>query len=114
MASMVTLNGPGGSGEFTLTDATATLAGVVRQAAVGTPLAGASITVTGPAGEVAARTRTGPDGRYLVTGLPEGSYTVAASVAQPEATPLSLTAGQHHDLDLTLGQEPGAEVAGRA
>jgi EmrB/QacA subfamily drug resistance transporter len=112
LASVVALNGPRAPDEFTLADATATLAGVVRQAAGGAPLAGASVTVTGPTGQTAARTRTGPDGHYLVTGLAEGSYTVAASVIQPEVTPLDLTAGQRVDLDLTIGQEPDQPTAG--
>jgi hypothetical protein len=33
---------------------------------------------------------------------------VAASVFQPEAAPLTLSAGQHRDVDLTLGQGPDA------
>jgi EmrB/QacA subfamily drug resistance transporter len=83
---------------------TAALAGVVRQAAGGAPLAGASVTLAGPTGQIVAQTITGPDGRYLFTDLPEGTYTVVASGFHPVATPLTLTAGQRLDLDLTLGQ----------
>jgi MFS family permease len=85
----------------------AALSGVVRQAASGEPLAGASVTLADASGYVVAETVTGPDGRYRFTDVPEGDYTVVASGFQPVAMPLRLDAGQQQDLDLTLGRSHG-------
>jgi len=86
---------------------TAALAGVVRQASGGVPLAGASVTLADASGRIVAQAVTGPDGAYRFTDLPEGDYTVVASGFHPVATPLTLRAGQDLDLDLTLGQNRG-------
>jgi iron complex outermembrane receptor protein len=76
------------------------LDGVVRDAA-GAPLAGAIVRVSGPA---ARSERTGVAGRYRVSGLPPGTYTISAShpgmVAVEQS--LELQAGTPATLDLTL------------
>jgi hypothetical protein len=85
----------------------AALAGVVRQAEGGAPLAGASVTLTDASGQIVAGAVTGPDGAYHFTGLPDGHYTVVASGFDPVATPLSLSAGHDLNVHLAMGQNRG-------
>ena len=106
LATTVAPGGPGAASDFTLTGV-GTLAGVVRQAAGGAPLAGASVTLTDASGQVVAQSVTGPDGGYRFPGLAEGAYTVVASGFHPVAIPLVLAAGEGRDLDLPLGQGRG-------
>ena len=54
------------------------LTGIVTDAATGTPIVGASITVT-DANSVVWTTTTDADGRYTITGLAAGDATVAAA-----------------------------------
>src|SRR5487761_1778753 len=56
------------------------LAGSVRSAA-DVPLPGAAVVISDASGEVLARDVTGPDGNFLLPGMPEGTYTVAATAA---------------------------------
>jgi TonB-linked SusC/RagA family outer membrane protein len=55
---------------------TGRIAGVVTDAANGTPLPGAQVTVSGGRG----RTVTGADGRYQLGGIPAGTHTVTVSL----------------------------------
>ena len=55
------------------------ISGVVRDAR-GLPMAGATVTVTNQATSASSRATTAADGRYAVSGLAAGAYTVAASL----------------------------------
>ena len=46
----------------------------------GTPIAGARVTITNQATGVANASITGPDGTFDITGLDDGSYTIAAAL----------------------------------
>ncbi len=66
------------------------------------------ITVLDASGDVTATARTDADGRYLVTDLPEGHYTVIAR-GYPPVTTRVMVAGGEVTHDVRLGYEP-AEV----
>jgi hypothetical protein len=105
-ATTLALNGPGATSDFTLVGTTA-LAGVVRQAASGAALAGASVTLTDATGQVVAQAVTGPDGTYRFEDVAEGGYTVVGSGFPPVARSLDLSSTEDHSLDLDLGQVRG-------
>ena len=63
------------------------LAGTVRAAATGTPLAGAAVTLLGADGEVVAARTTDAAGRYEFGGAPPGSYTLAMTAPSCELPP---------------------------
>ncbi|POM25470.1 Multidrug resistance protein 3 [Actinomadura rubteroloni] len=65
------------------------LGGTVRGPS-GSPLGDASVTLLDGAGNVVARTLTGPDGAYAFTDLAGGPYTVIAAGYPPAATALTL------------------------
>ncbi len=67
------------------------LAGCVHTAS-GEPLGGAALLVTDSAGRQVARTTTGRDGDYRVSGVPAGRYVAVASAGlhNPEATTVRL------------------------
>lgn len=79
------------------------LAGTVTTAD-GTPVTGASVTLTDVRGEVVSATRTAPDGSYVISDLVAGEYTLAASAAafRPAALPLSVQAARETRQDIEL------------
>lgn len=62
------------------------------------------ITVLDAAGEVNATVRTDENGRYVVTDLPEGQYTVVARGYPPVTGQVSVT-GAQADFDVRLGYD---------
>jgi predicted MFS family arabinose efflux permease len=67
------------------------LAGTVRAAGTGEPMAGATVTLAGPRGEVLAAHSTDEKGWYLFTELVAGSYTLAVSAPTREPAALLVT-----------------------
>lgn len=90
------------------------VSGVVRSAVSGNPLAGATVTLTDPYGEVVGAAITGDDGGYACHGVVAGTYTMVAVAEhmRPGATTLTVTDSGllHHDVEL----EPMAVLAGMA
>ncbi|MFL5995576.1 MAG: MFS transporter [Streptomyces sp.] len=82
------------------------LAGRVRTAD-GTPVRDAAVTLTDVHGEVVATTRSGDEGRYAVTELVAGEYTLAASAPafRPAALRVTVQASREtrQDVELTGG-----------
>lgn len=79
------------------------LAGTVTTAD-GTPVTGASVTLTDVRGEVVSATRSGRDGGYVISDLVAGEYTLAASATafRPAALPLSVQAARETRQDIEL------------
>ncbi|WEO93867.1 carboxypeptidase-like regulatory domain-containing protein [Streptomyces sp. FXJ1.172] len=73
-----------------LLDGTSGLAGVVRAADGGAPVAGAAVIVTDVRGEVLAKQRTDGTGEFAFTGLVPGTVTLA--ISSPGHRPLALPA----------------------
>jgi hypothetical protein len=90
------------------------LAGTIRTAGTGAPLAGATVTLADPRGEVVAARSTDAQGRYLIADLAPGRYTLALSAPgrQPAAVPVTVADGDATTQDATL--RPGARVYGTA
>ena len=65
----------------------------------------ARITVLDADGNVSAVARTDAEGRYLVSDLPEGSYTVVASGYPPATSQVSLLGGTEANHDVRLGYD---------
>ncbi|MGW5049975.1 carboxypeptidase regulatory-like domain-containing protein [Actinokineospora sp. NPDC004072] len=87
-----------------------TLTGAVTDSATGDPVAGASVTLTGPSNRTLS---TGPDGAYTST-LPVGDYSVAATAfgyAQATGT-ATVTEAQTVTVNLALAPVPRAAVSG--
>ena len=94
-----------------LTDRGASVAGVVKRRD-GAPVGGASVAVTGQGGATFyGSATTGPDGHFLIGGLPAGRYTVWArprggpsnistSQERPDLKILVLAAGERRTVDL--------------
>jgi len=91
--------------ELELADALTRLGGVVT-GPNGTPLPGATVTLTDAHGDVVAATVSGPQGEYCVEGLHPGSYTVTASFGGPTAQRVDLAGDGPAHLDLRLGATP--------
>ncbi|WUB50205.1 carboxypeptidase regulatory-like domain-containing protein [Streptomyces griseorubiginosus] len=85
------------------TAGTASVHGVVCDAE-GTPLAGATVLILDPAGDVVARSTSGAGGDYALSGLRPGQFTlqVSAPGRRPAAVPVEVEAsgGARHDLTL--------------
>ncbi|MEV0298303.1 MFS transporter [Nocardia sp. NPDC050710] len=90
------------------------LSGVVRSARRGTPLEGATITLTDPHGEVVGAAVSASDGAYLCRGVVPGTYTLVAVAdhMRPGATTLTVPDSGllRHDVELA----PMAVLAGSA
>jgi EmrB/QacA subfamily drug resistance transporter len=65
----------------------------------------ARITVLDAEGNVAAVARTDAEGRYVVSDLPAGDYTVVASGYPPATSQVSLSGGAKADHDVQLGYD---------
>ncbi|MBF6180243.1 MFS transporter [Nocardia otitidiscaviarum] len=80
------------------------LTGVVRSALRGDPLAGATITLTDPRGDVVGTAVTAPDGGYVCHGVVSGTYTLVAVAdhMRPRATTLTVPDSGllRHDVEL--------------
>ncbi|PXX60903.1 EmrB/QacA subfamily drug resistance transporter [Nocardia tenerifensis] len=90
------------------------LSGVVRSAVRGTPLYGATITLTDLRGEVVGAATTTADGRYTCHGIVSGTYTLVAVAEHMRPTATTLTVPDsgllRHDIDLS----PMAVLVGSA
>ncbi|ALG06582.1 MFS transporter [Kibdelosporangium phytohabitans] len=82
----------------------AALCGVARNHR-GVPVAEARITIIDKDGSVVSVSTTGDDGRYRITELGAGEYTVIASGYAPTVDHLRLGDGEHMNHDVTLGFE---------
>ncbi|MGW1737554.1 MFS transporter [Nocardia sp. NPDC001965] len=80
------------------------LTGTVRSARGGTPLAGATVTVTDQYGEVVASAASAEDGAYLCHGVVPGTYTLVAVAEHMRPTATALTVPDsgrlRHDIEL--------------
>ncbi|MEV4238278.1 MULTISPECIES: MFS transporter [unclassified Nocardia] len=80
------------------------LSGVVRSAGRGTPLPGATVTLTDIHGEVVGAAITAGDGAYICHGVVSGTYTLVAVAEhmRPSATTLTIPDSGllHHDIDM--------------
>ena len=85
----------------------ARLAGTVRAAGSGLPIARAAVTLADARGEIVAAHSTGATGRYLIEGLVPGRYTLAVSApsCQPTALLVIVADGEEstHDVELRRG-----------
>ncbi|MFF5840629.1 MFS transporter [Streptomyces massasporeus] len=70
----------------------------------GTPVRDATVTLTNVHGEVVATTRSGREGRYVITELVAGEYTLAASAPafRPAALPVTVQAARETRRDIEL------------
>jgi len=90
------------------------LAGTVRTAGTGDPLAGATVTLADTRGEVVAARSTDPQGQYLIGDLAPGHYALALSAPghQPQALPVTVADGEQATQDAEL--RGGAQLRGTA
>jgi uncharacterized protein YfaS (alpha-2-macroglobulin family) len=81
------------------------LSGVVRLGGAGSPITGATVTLTDSRGEVTGASITAADGAYSFSGVGAGTYTLVASAERmrPVATMLTVpdSAVLRHDVELT-------------
>jgi uncharacterized protein YfaS (alpha-2-macroglobulin family) len=110
VARAVTVDGVGSHRFDVVLRSNATVAGTVRAARSGLPVAEASVTLVDGYGNVAGSALTGEDGRYEFAGLPPGTYTLTASGFAPVASRIDLV-GERTDRDIMLGDPGGAPVA---
>jgi MFS family permease len=90
------------------------LAGTVRAAGSGQPLAGVSVALADARGELVAAAATTETGRYVIDDLVPGSYTLAVTAEsfQPAALTVTIVDGKEVVQDAEL--RPGARVEGTA
>ncbi|MFI9504412.1 MFS transporter [Nocardia sp. NPDC052566] len=90
------------------------LSGVVRSAGRGTPLVGATVTLTDQHGEVVGAAITSGDGGYVCHGVVPGTYTLVAVAEHMRPGALTLTVPDsgllRHDIELS----PKAVLVGSA
>jgi TonB-linked SusC/RagA family outer membrane protein len=84
--------------------ATAVVTGTVRDSMLQAPLGGAEVAVLGATGS--RGTRTGPNGRYTITGVPAGAVTVRVRLVGfgPTERALTLRGGETTTADFALMQ----------
>ncbi len=103
-ASSVVISGGPAKVDVTLTGSGG-LTGVVKSAGPGTPLAGATVTLTDGRGEVNGAFITAEDGAYQFAGIGAGQYTLVASGAHYRPFAVTLTIADsgvlHYDVELT-------------
>src|SRR5437764_14641590 len=77
-----------------------TIRGTITEESTQRPLASVRVVLIG----VGRETRTGEDGRFEVRGLPDGAYTLRATLIgyTSRATSATVTAGEVTDLDSVL------------
>jgi EmrB/QacA subfamily drug resistance transporter len=93
------------------------VSGTVCSAHSGAPVAGATVTLTDPRGEVVGAAMSGIDGGYLCHGVVSGVYTLVAVAEHMRPSAVSLTVPDsgllRHDVELTpLAVLTGAVSAG--
>jgi MFS family permease len=82
----------------------ATLAGTVRHAGTGRPVADARVTLLDAAGALVASARTADDGTYTLTDLTPGAYTLVAGGHPPASATVTLDSADTPSVDLDLGR----------
>ncbi|GAY07765.1 permease, multidrug efflux [Pseudonocardia sp. N23] len=99
-AVAVTLNGSGVERDFSL-EGGGSVRGVVRPVAADVP---ATVLATDSAGRVVGRATTGPDGAFVLAGLPSGDTTLTASLPgrRPRASTVRVATGAPATVDLEL------------
>jgi EmrB/QacA subfamily drug resistance transporter len=102
VARTVAVDGVGSHRFDVVLRSNATIAGTVRAARSGLPVADASVTLVDGYGNVAGSTVTGEDGRYEFGDLLPGAYTLTASGYAPVAARVDLV-GDRTDRDIALG-----------
>jgi subtilisin family serine protease len=87
-----------------------TLAGTVTDAATGDPIAGATVSITGPAEREAT---TGADGKFSML-VPSGEYQVSVSLFgyETKTTTATVTTGETTTLDVALDAVPRVSLSG--
>jgi MFS family permease len=66
------------------------------------PLSDARVTLVDTWGRVVRATASGPSGHYRFDELPEGDYTLVASMYPPSASEIRVAAGRNHQHDVEL------------
>ncbi|MCH5675891.1 carboxypeptidase-like regulatory domain-containing protein [Streptomyces sp. CME 23] len=81
-----------------------TVAGTVRHARTGRPVADARITLLDADGVLVASARTADDGTYTLTDLTPGAYTLVAGGHPPASATVTLDSADTPSVDLDLGR----------
>jgi uncharacterized protein YfaS (alpha-2-macroglobulin family) len=92
----------------------AALAGTVRAAGTGSPLAGVTVTLADLRGEVVATRSTGEAGRYLIEDLVPGRYTLALSAPSRQPAALEVVVADGEEITQDAELRSGARVEGIA
>jgi len=102
-ASVLAAPGTGTSHDIVLRGGSG-LTGTVRAGGSGQPVSGATVTVANGRGEIAGAASTGADGRFRLSQLAEGQYTlvVAAAAFAPLALPVTVEEGELTTRDVEL------------
>ena len=90
------------------------LAGTVRAAGTGSPLAGVTVTLADLRGEVVAAGSTGEAGRYAIEDLVAGRYTLALSAPFYQPTALQVVVADEDETTQDAELRSGARVEGIA